>query len=169
MNCPSQQSIKFVFVDIWGVQSLRFGKVIPPSVRRPYPQAVWIRASNSFENSSSAVAREDISKLGIELLRFMDWYSYADIDLITDPRDGRVKIMEVNPHITGSVKICFEAGVEFAKMLVALAIGWRVEAVKGYQVGLSLRHPGLDLIWFWQSKDRFKADPNWFWFLNKKG
>jgi D-aspartate ligase len=113
------------------------------------------------------VAREDIAGLGKQILHAMDWYSYADTDLITDPRDGRVKIMEVNPRITGSVKICFEAGVDFAKMLVALAMGWEVEPVKGYQVGLYLRHPGLDLIWFTQSKDRFKAHPNWFRFWGK--
>jgi predicted ATP-grasp superfamily ATP-dependent carboligase len=108
------------------------------------------------------VAREDIASLGMQLLRAMNWYSYADIDLITDPRDGQIKIMEVNPRITGSVKICFEAGVDFAKMLVALAMGWKVELVEGYRVGLYLRHPGLDLIWFCKAKNRFKADPNWF-------
>jgi len=113
------------------------------------------------------VARPDIISLGTGLLRAMDWYSYADIDLITDPRDGLVKIMEVNPRITGSVKICFEAGVDFAKMLVELAMGEEVEPVRGYQIGLYLRHPGLDLIWFWKARDRFKANPNWFWFSGK--
>jgi D-aspartate ligase len=113
------------------------------------------------------VAREDIASLGKKLLHAMDWYSYADIDLITDPRDGQVKIMEVNPRITGSVKICFEAGVDFAKMLVALAMDDTVEPVQGYQAGLYLRHPGLDLIWFWKSPHRFKADPSWFRFLGK--
>ncbi len=113
------------------------------------------------------VAREDIAVLGKQLLHAMEWYSYADIDLITDPRDGQVKVMEVNPRITGSVKICFEAGVDFAKMLVALAMGCEVEPVKGYQVGIYLRHPGLDLIWFWKSKDRLKANPSWFWFWGK--
>jgi D-aspartate ligase len=113
------------------------------------------------------VAREDIAALGKQLLHAMEWYSYADIDLISDPRDGQIKIMEVNPRITGSVKICFEAGVDFAKMLVALAMGSEVESVSGYQAGMYLRHPGLDLIWFWKSRNRFKADPNWFWFWGK--
>jgi D-aspartate ligase len=108
------------------------------------------------------VAREDIAAVGRQLLQAMDWYSYADIDLITDPRDGRIKIMEVNPRITGSVKICFEAGVDFANMLVALAMDREVAPINGYQEGLYLRHPGLDLVWFFKSPNRFKADPNWF-------
>ncbi|MFA5112647.1 MAG: ATP-grasp domain-containing protein, partial [Desulfobaccales bacterium] len=113
------------------------------------------------------VAREDICALGRRLLHAMDWYSYADIDLITDPRDGQVRVMEVNPRITGSVKICFEAGVDFADLLVALAMGCPLATVKGYQAGLYLRHPGLDLFWFWKSKNRLRADPSWFWFFGK--
>ncbi len=113
------------------------------------------------------VAREDIAALGQRLLHAMEWYSYADIDLITDPRDGRIKVMEVNPRITGSVKICFEAGVDFAAMLVNLAMGGEVESVPGYQADMYLRHPGLDLIWFLKSQNRFKADPSWFWFWGK--
>jgi D-aspartate ligase len=113
------------------------------------------------------VAREDIAALGRRLLQAMDWYSYADIDLITDPRDGKIKIMEVNPRITGSVKICFEAGVDFANMLVALAMDRELTPTKGYREGLYLRHPGLDLIWFFKSPNRFKADPNWFRFFGK--
>ena len=97
----------------------------------------------------------------------MHWYSYADIDLITDPRDGRIKIMEINPRITGSVKICFEAGVDFADMLVRLAMGYEVPQVKQYQEGIFLRHPGIDLIWFLKSPDRFKAKPSWFRFWGK--
>ena len=113
------------------------------------------------------VIRDDICALGSALLKEMHWYSYADIDLITDPRDGRAKIMEINPRITGSVKICFEAGVDFADMLVRLAMGYEVPQVKQYQSGIFLRHPGIDLLWFLTSPDRFKAKPSWFRFWGK--
>jgi D-aspartate ligase len=113
------------------------------------------------------VQRDDICALGSALLKAMHWYSYADIDLITDPRDGLPKIMEINPRITGSVKICFEAGVDFADMLVRLAMGYEVAPVSYYQSGLYLRHPGIDLLWFLTSADRFKAKPSWFWFFGK--
>lgn len=113
------------------------------------------------------VNRDDIVRTGKQLLHAMEWYSYADIDLIADPRDGLVKIMEVNPRITGSVKICFEAGVDFANMLVALALGSNIEPVRQYREGIYLRHPGLDLIWFLKSKNRFNSDPSWFRFMGK--
>jgi D-aspartate ligase len=113
------------------------------------------------------VKREDICAVGAALLKAMGWYSYADLDLITDPRDGRVKIMEINPRITGSVKICFEAGVDFADMLVRLAMGYEVPPVEQYRSGMYLRHPGIDLLWFFASPDRFRAQPSWFRFFGK--
>jgi len=113
------------------------------------------------------VNRDDIRALGTALLTGMDWYSYADIDLIADPRDGLVKIMEVNPRITGSVKICFEAGVDFADMLVRLAMGYEITSVDQYQSGIFLRHPGIDLLWFFTSPDRFTTKPSWFRFFGK--
>jgi D-aspartate ligase len=128
---------------------------------RHYPLEGGVSALNC------TVFREDITFLGYKLLKAMNWYSYADIDLIADPRDGLVKIMEVNPRITGSVKICFEAGVDFANMLVALALGREVEPVNGYRSGIYLRNPGMDFLWFLKSKDRLQADPSWFWLLGK--
>jgi len=113
------------------------------------------------------VHRDDIRALGTALLKGMGWYSYADIDLIADPRDGLVKVMEVNPRITGSVKICFESGVDFADMLVRLAMGYEIAPVNQYQQGVYLRHPGIDLMWFLKSPGRFKAKPSWFQFLGK--
>jgi D-aspartate ligase len=113
------------------------------------------------------VHRDDIRALGAALLQGMNWYSYADIDLIADPRDGLVKIMEVNPRITGSVKICFESGVDFADMLVRLAMGYEITPVNQYQSEICLRHPGLDLLWFLTSPDRFRTKPSWFQFLGK--
>ena len=108
------------------------------------------------------VKRDDIEALGTTLLQAMHWYSYADLDLITDPRDGLVKIMEINPRITGSVKICFEAGVDFSDMLVKLATGDEIPAIPAYKTGIFLRHPGIDLLWFLKSADRFKTKPSWF-------
>lgn len=113
------------------------------------------------------VNRNNIARSGIALLQAMEWKSYADIDYITDPRDGSFKILEVNPRITGSIKICFEAGVDFANLLVAFALGYKILPSNGYKTGIYLRHPGLDLLWFLKSKKRFSCDPSWFWFFGR--
>jgi len=113
------------------------------------------------------VKRNDIAETAKTLAQAMGWYSYADVDLISDPRDGLTKIMEVNPRITGSVKICFEAGVDFANMLVAFAMDYEITTANGYKTGIYLRNPGLDLLWFFKNKARFNTTPSWFRFFDK--
>lgn len=113
------------------------------------------------------VIREDIVRIGTSILKAMGWKSYADIDLISDPRDNRIKILEVNPRITGSIKICFEAGVNFANLLIAFALGHSLSISNGYKTNVYLRHPGLDLLWFLKSRERFNTHPSWFQFYNK--
>lgn len=112
----------------------------------------------------STVKREDISQLGIRLLKAMNWHGYADLDLITDPRDGSVKIMEVNPRLTAPVKIMFKAGIDLADIIVKFALGYDVPYMNDYPMELYIRHEGLDLLWFLTSKNRLKASPSWFWF-----
>jgi D-aspartate ligase len=111
------------------------------------------------------VKRADIQELGIKLLKGMEWYAYGDIDFISDPRDGLVKIMEVNPRLSAPVKICFEAGVDIADMLVRFAMGTEISAVYDYAENIFLRHDGLDLLWLLTSKDRFHTSPSWFRFF----
>lgn len=142
----------------------RQGMVIASIV---YSKIRYFPLTGGVSTLNCTVIRDDIGNLGIQLLRGMKWYGYADIDFITDPRDGQVKVLEVNPRITGSVKICFEAGVDFANLLVGLALRRNLSSVESYQQGIYLRHPGLDFLWFLKSRNRFRTSPSWFWFLGK--
>jgi predicted ATP-grasp superfamily ATP-dependent carboligase len=111
------------------------------------------------------VRRDDIVEICRQLLEEMRWTGYADVDLIEDPRDGVPKVMEVNPRVTGSVKIAFEAGVDFADLLVRFAQGDRLPTYNDYRVGIYMRYIPLDILWFLYSRDRFRAEPSWlkFW------
>jgi predicted ATP-grasp superfamily ATP-dependent carboligase len=95
----------------------------------------------------------------------MGWIGYADVDLIQDPRDNVAKVMEVNPRITGSVKIAFAAGVDFAEMVVRQAMGWQIDSCLDYQAGQYLRYFYKDILWFLSSPDRWQAQPSWFRFF----
>ncbi len=115
----------------------------------------------------ATIKRDDIRELGIRLLQGMGWRGYGDIDFIADPRDGLVKIMEVNPRLSAPVKICFAAGVDIADMLVNFAMGNEIPSVPDYQENIYLRHDGLDIMWFLKSRDRFNTDPSWFRFFGE--
>jgi len=113
------------------------------------------------------VERPDIVETCSRLLKVIRWRGYADVDLIQDPRDGVAKVMEINPRITGSVKIAFDAGVDFADMIVKSLFDEPV-AETDYDVGRHLRFFHKDLLWFIKSPDRFKTHPSWFSFFNSK-
>jgi predicted ATP-grasp superfamily ATP-dependent carboligase len=109
--------------------------------------------------------RPDIVATCRKLLDAIGWTSHADVDLIEDPRDGQVKVMEINPRITGSIKIAFAAGVDFADLLVKHALGEPLPTYEAYRKGIYLRYMPLDILWFLHSPLRWRARPSWFRFF----
>ena len=65
----------------------------------------WYPIEGGSSTLNETVERPDIVEDCRKLLEAIGWRGYADIDLIEDTRDGKAKIMEINPRITGSVKI----------------------------------------------------------------
>lgn len=126
----------------------------------------WYPVDGGSSTLNTTVNRPDIEETCKQLLEKIGWKGYADIDLIQDPRDGIAKVMEINPRITGSVKICYAAGVNFSKPILQ---DYRKEAVDeafNTNYGLQLRYMHTDVLWFLKSKDRFRCKPSWFNFKN---
>lgn len=140
-----------MFVDVNGniAASCVFSKI------RWYP----INGGSSCLNRT--VNRPDIVDNCAKLLKAICWKGYADIDIIQDPRDGVAKIMEINPRITGSVKICNLAGVDFAKIIVADYLGKTIKQ-QNAEENIYMRYIFTDILWFIKSPARFKTKPSWF-------
>jgi predicted ATP-grasp superfamily ATP-dependent carboligase len=113
------------------------------------------------------VDRRDILEYAAKILKEIGWYGMGDCDFIEDPRDNIPKLMEINPRFTRSIKICVLAGVDFPYLLYRLAMGEEVPSVLEYKIGIYLRYLFSDIVWFIKSPNRFKAKPNFFWFLGK--
>ena len=122
----------------------------------------WYPVDGGSTCCSCSVHRPDIAADCIKLLQHIGWVGYGDVDLIEDPRDGVAKVMEINPRITASVKVCFAAGVDFARQIVELGMGMPVTDYPDYRDGVRLRYMHTDLLWFLQSPNRFKTKPGWF-------
>jgi D-aspartate ligase len=122
----------------------------------------WHPIDGGSSTLNVTVKRPDIIENCTKLLRAMRWVGYADIDLIQDPRDQHAKVMEINPRVTGSVKIAFDAGVDFAEMIVQEAMGYPVNDYLNYTIGRYLRYFHKDVLWFLESPDRFCSKPSWF-------
>jgi len=127
----------------------------------------WYPVEGGSSTFNLTVYRPDIVDSCIKLLKIIGWKGYADVDLIQDPIDGIAKIMEINPRITGSVKIAFDSGVDFANMIVDDIFGKNIVPVS-YEIGRGLRLLHTDLLWLLKSPDRFKSKPCWFNFFDGK-
>lgn len=125
----------------------------------------WYPINGGSSTLNETVNRPDIVAECAKLLNAIEWKGYADIDLIEDTRDGKIKVMEINPRITGSVKICYEAGLNFSQMILEDYLGNNVnpqfEVKHKY---MRLMH--TDFLWFLKSKNRFSSKPSWFKFTN---
>lgn len=101
-----------------------------------------------------------------QVLSQIGWVGFADFDLIEDPKDGVIKIMEINPRIPACVKSAVMSGVDYGNIIVD-ATSQRALPTVHYVPGKQLRHLGFDILWFFQSKERFSAKPGWFNFFNR--
>lgn len=126
----------------------------------------WYPVDGGSSTLNTTVDRPDIIATCKQLLEKIGWRGYADIDLIQDPRDNVAKVMEINPRITGSVKICFAAGVNFSKLILQDFKGEQVDEAFNTNFGLQLRYMHTDVLWFLKSKERFRCTPSWFNFKN---
>lgn len=124
----------------------------------------WYPIDGGSTCCSASVKRPDIVESSVKLLKAIGWRGYGDVDLIQDPRDKVAKVMEINPRITASVKVCFAAGVDFARQIVEYEMGMPVTDYPDYEVDRRLRYMHTDLLWFIESPNRFKAKPSWFSF-----
>lgn len=122
----------------------------------------WYPIDGGSTCCSTSVDRPDIVESSVKLLKALGWKGYGDVDLIEDPRDGIAKVMEINPRITASVKVCIKSGVDFARQIVEYETGRDVTDYNEYEKGICLRYMHTDLLWFIESPNRFKAKPSWF-------
>ncbi len=128
----------------------------------------WFPVSGGSSTLNITTNRADIVESCKKLLQTINWRGAADIDLIQDPRDGKAKIMEINPRVSGSVKITFVAGTNQAKQMLELVYDRPVTEYKEYKLGQRLRCSQTDFLWFIKSPNRFKANPSWFSNKNTK-
>ena len=122
----------------------------------------WYPVTGGSSCCNTTLHDQTITGNCIRLLQAIGWRGYADVDLIEDPRDRRAKVLEVNPRVTGGVKICFLAGVDVARQIVELAMGLPVTGYPDYRDGVRLRYMHTDLLWLLKSPNRFRTKPGWF-------
>ncbi|HEX9206425.1 MAG TPA: ATP-grasp domain-containing protein [Candidatus Deferrimicrobiaceae bacterium] len=95
-----------------------------------------------------------------ELLSSVGWIGVALAEFKVDPRDGRPKLLEVNPRFWGSLNHAIVCGVDFPWLLYRMAMDGDVEPQGEYRVGVRSRSllPG-ELLHFARNPRRFRLSP----------
>jgi len=70
------------------------------------------------------------------LLEALQWHGPCQVEVKKDARDGRYKLMEINPRFWGSIDLAIRAGINFPALTAALAANGDCREVLAYRVGL---------------------------------
>ena len=100
------------------------------------------------------------------VLEKLNWHGFADFDVLEDIHTGTLNIIEINPRVPSSFQAAFAAGVDFGKCFVSDNL-YHIDTDFNYKEGQQIRWMGLDVMWFFFSRERFHFKPSWFRFWGK--
>jgi predicted ATP-grasp superfamily ATP-dependent carboligase len=80
------------------------------------------------------------------LLEHFGWRGVAMVEYKRDAKTGQPYLMEVNGRFWGSLQLAIDSGVDFPRILVACALGEKVDHLPSYRVGVRSR-------WWWGQVD----------------
>ena len=87
----------------------------------------------------------DLLDNAAKLLKDLGWWGSVSVGTIRDPRDGRCKLMEINPRFSRNLWHRTELGVNEPWMCIKIARHEPVEAIKNYPEGVLFVCPFEDL------------------------
>jgi predicted ATP-grasp superfamily ATP-dependent carboligase len=100
---------------------------------REYP------ASGGPSTLRESVRDPDLRATTERLLSLLGWVGVAMAEFKVDPRDGRPRLLEVNPRFWGSLHHAILCGVDFPWLLCRMAVDGDVDRVEEYRVGVQSR------------------------------
>ena len=101
-----------------------------------------------------------------KILKLLNWEGFADFDVLYDKTTEQFKVIEINPRVPASLRAADISGVNFPQIIVSDKLCISLPEIT-YRPGMTLRYLGLDILWFFKSKQRFKSKPSWFKFFGK--
>ncbi len=133
-----------------------------------YQSARWYPIHGGTGTLNISVSNPDIIKFSNRLVKLMGLRGCCGVDFIEDPRDGSLKVLEINPRILACAKLEFISGVNLAKQILENAFCDEVTEYQTYKTGIRVRVSQIDILWFFKSPDRFKTKPCFFSILHTR-
>jgi predicted ATP-grasp superfamily ATP-dependent carboligase len=83
----------------------------------------------------------EAAELGVRFLRAVGMRGLANVEFKRDPRDGRLKLIECNPRLTGTTGLFRAAGVDLPLFIYSRLAGRQTPAVGTYRLGMGMWWP----------------------------
>jgi len=81
----------------------------------------------------------ELIALSEKIMKSIGWYGVANIEFKIDSRDGKPKLMEINPRLWGSMHLAIKSGINFPYLLYELALTGDIKPRFDYSYGVKLR------------------------------
>jgi predicted ATP-grasp superfamily ATP-dependent carboligase len=81
-----------------------------------------------------------VQELARRLLEELEWHGAANVEFKYDARDGRYKILEVNPRFWGTLDLAIRVGMDFPGMVRDYVLGLPVRRGIAYPEGVRYRY-----------------------------
>lgn len=102
----------------------------------------------------------EVCDISTDLLAKLDWVGFANLDIIRRNTDKSLAILDINPRIPGSIKICFKAGINFVDIIMSDALKKERPAFRNVKK-TTMRYYGLDFIWLFHERSGLKGFFDW--------
>lgn len=83
----------------------------------------------------------ELVNYGIRILKALGWHGVAMVEFRRDSRDGKFKLMEINPKFWGSLDLAIKAGVDFPYLLYKMVTEGDINPVFNYKLGIRFMWP----------------------------
>lgn len=141
------------------------GKIVSNFI---YQSARWFPIYGGTGTLNIAVYNKEAVEYSSKLVSLFGLRGCCGVDFIEDPRDGKIKILEINPRPLACTKIVFLSGINVAKQILEDVFSEEVTVYDTYKTGMRVRMSQIDFLWFLKSPNRFKSKPNFFNILHTK-
>lgn len=92
--------------------------------RRPRQHPMDFGQASTF---AETIKIPELEVIGIKFLTAINYYGLTEIEFMRDPRDGKFKLLEVNPRLWGWHTLAIAAGVDLPYILYQDMIGEKTE------------------------------------------
>ncbi len=104
---------------------------------------------------AESIYNTELKTLGEKILNHLNWHGVAMVEFKKDKKDGKYKLMEINPKFWGSLGLSIRSGINFPFLLYQLATKKQVRNIESYETGIKFQWSTLDLAHSLSKKNPF--------------